>query len=449
MKIRLFEGAHCAPDAEALSTPTRSLTHGELRREVRDRALDVENLDEPQIVSHACDDDFVLAYLGRIVAGGVAALFSHTWPLARSKRLASAIADWNCPPRARGDEFDGDSPIDIVFTSGSSGTPRPVVHSLGNYASSADGAQTLIPFGPGDRWLASLPLHHVGGISILMRALRSAGGVALRAPGESLEGALVRTQPTHLSLVAKQLGDLLSSAQPSVLRSLSKLRAVLVGGGPVPSALVARAREREIPVHVTWGMTETTAQVATSEAWDETSVGQPLPGRELRIEDGEIQVRGATIALGQIRGARLVPLVDRDGWFATGDLGRLDEAGKLQIIGRVDRRFVSGGENVNPEEIERALRTLPDITDAVVVDVPDPDWGARPVAFIATAGAKDVDATSVADTKAVRSRRETEIIETLRRVLPPFLVPARIYALPRRDAMKQSPRELRGLLLEP
>jgi o-succinylbenzoate---CoA ligase len=144
-----------------------------------------------------------------------------------------------------------------------------------------------------------------------------------------------------------------------------RLRWVLLGGGPIPTALVARATAAGVPVAWTYGMTEACSQIAT--------FGVPLHGVDLRLVDGEIQVRGAVVS---------PSAVGDDGWLRTGDLGELDEHGRLQIVGRKSDTIVSGGENVAPTEVEAVLLEHPAVADAGVFARADPEWGERVVARV-------------------------------------------------------------------
>jgi len=139
------------------------------------------------------------------------------------------------------------------------------------------------------------------------------------------------------------------------------------------------------PVALTYGMTETCSQVATASPAlvrrKPATVGPPLPGVEVRIaDDGEIRVRGATVAAGYVGGEALD--LDDDGWLRTGDLGELDGEGDLRVVGRRAERIVSGGVNVDPLEVEGALREAPGVEDAAVVGLPDPVWGERVAAAV-------------------------------------------------------------------
>jgi O-succinylbenzoic acid--CoA ligase len=257
----------------------------------------------------------------------------------------------------------------ILLTSGSSGQPKAVAHRLSAHLDAAAASNANIPFVPGHRWRRSLSMSHIGGLAMLFRALSGGGALVLDET----------TPATHLSLVAVQLRRLL--AQPV----LPDLAALLIGGGPIPPDLITAALDRGLPVHTTYGMTELASQVTTTPpgatAEVLTTAGRPLPGCEVAIDTtGEILVRGPGLLAGYLTPAGLVPGVDAAGWYHTGDVGRLAD-GWLTPTGRLDQMFISGGENIHPEAIERALGGL--VEAAVVVPVPDAEWGARPVAIIA------------------------------------------------------------------
>ncbi len=286
-------------------------------------------------------------------------------------------------------EVEPDAPATLIATSGSTNVPKLAVLSLGNHLANAAASNKNLQIQPGDRWLLSLPWHHVSGLGIVFRCLLAGAAVALPEPQEALEHAIARLDVTHLSLVAAQLQRLLST--PSGQHALRRLKAVLVGGGATPARLIERAVTCEIPLYSTYGLTETASQVATSPPGATLGAlktsGLPLTAGTVRIaSSGEIQVHGRTLFLGYLQhdGTLRRPLTS-DGWFPTGDLGRLDEAGNLVLTGRKDNLFVSGGENIQPEEIETALCAFQDVARAIVVPVPDPEFGSRPVAFIAPA----------------------------------------------------------------
>ncbi len=220
---------------------------------------------------------------------------------------------------------------------------------------------------------------------------------------------------THFSVVATQLKRLL--AEPGF--PPSSLKAVLLGGGACPPNLVREAVAAGVPLHTTYGLTEMASQVTTTPvglpAEKLATAGRVLPGRELSISElGEILVRGPTLCRGYLRGGYLAPVINEDGWFPTGDLGQLDGEGYLTVIGRRDNMFISGGENIHPEEIESRLLELSGVHQAIVVAVADPEYGHRPVAFL------DADAIDVESAR-----------QKLGRSLPSFKIPIAFHAWPK------------------
>jgi O-succinylbenzoic acid--CoA ligase len=304
-------------------------------------------------------------------------------------------------------------PATIIFTSGSTGVPKAALHAFGNHYYNALGSNANIPLRSGDRWLHSLPLYHVGGLSILFRCLLAGATVALPRQGTPLGEAIDGLGATHVSLVSTQLLRLLRGKA-----DLAGLEAVLMGGGPVPAPLVDEAVARGLPIHTSYGLTETASQVTTTppgaSPGELGTSGRLLPYREIAISGGgEILVRGQTLFAGYVEGGKTERALDADGWFHTGDLGELNENGYLRVLGRQDNLFVSGGENIQPEEIEEALYGLPGVDEAVVVPVPDEEFGARPVAFV-----------------RMEDERYGELAPELERVLPRFKIPIAFHPWP-------------------
>ena len=306
-------------------------------------------------------------------------------------------------------------PATIIYTSGSTGAPpKAALHSFGNHYYSALGSNANIALRPGDRWLLSLPLYHVGGLSILLRCLLAGATIALPQPGATIAEAIANLGATHVSLVSTQLLRLLRENA-----DLDGLQAVLMGGGPIPSSLVDRAVAHGLPIHTSYGLTEMASQVTTTPPGASPeelhTAGRVLPNREISIsERGEILVRGKTLFAGYAEGEQLDRSLDAGGWFHTRDLGELDENGFLRIKGRMDNLFISGGENVQPEEIEEALCRLEGIDDAVVVPVPDVEFGARPVAFV-----------------RMNNGEPRELVLELEKILPRFKIPISFHPWPK------------------
>jgi O-succinylbenzoic acid--CoA ligase len=214
----------------------------------------------------------------------------------------------------------------------------------------------------------------------------------------------LRAGATHASLVASMLARVLDACAefpPSV-------RAILIGGGPVPAPLLERARRAGLPVLQTYGLTET-ASMATCERLgdaDGSTAGPPMPGLELRIAGSEIEVRGPQVMRGYL-GSEPVR-----GWFPTGDLGELDSRGRLLVHARRTDLIVSGGENVYPKEVEAALLAHPLVREAAVLPAPDERWGQVGVAYVAGGAA------------------ESELRDFLRGRLAKFKIPARFVLVP-------------------
>ncbi|MCS2610999.1 o-succinylbenzoate--CoA ligase [Halomonas dongshanensis] len=266
-----------------------------------------------------------------------------------------------------------------IFTSGSSGAPKAVLHRLGNHLASAQGAATLMPLDADSAWLLSLPLFHVGGYAIPFRVFRAGARVVLDNRHSALAMRLERLPITHLSLVPTQLWRLLEAGfDPSTTR----LRELLLGGAPIPAPLVARMTALGLPPKVSYGLSEMASQVCTGAPTRSGEVGKPLPGREVRLVAGEIQVRGETLFAGYLTPTGVDSARNTSGWFATRDRGELTDEGALIVHGRMDNAFISGGENIQPEAIEQRLVDHPGVAQALVVPVEHPEWGQRPVAFI-------------------------------------------------------------------
>jgi o-succinylbenzoate---CoA ligase len=282
-------------------------------------------------------------------------------PVAKAAALAAmapaAVID------ATGDEtsLDGGTGVEpddalVVATSGASGTPKGVVLTHDAVAASARATNGRLGVTGEDHWLACLPLSHVGGLSVVTRAI--AGGTRLTVLPEFDPIAVEAAGATLVSLVATALQRI----------DPARFRTIVLGGSAPPPDLPAN-------VVTTYGMTETGSGVVYD--------GQPLDGVDVRIDvDGEINLRGPMLLRGYRDGT--VPLVH--GWFGTGDLGWLDADGRLVVEGRRSDLIISGGENVWPEPVEAVLRRHPRVADVAVTGEPDPEWGQAVTAYVVAAG---------------------------------------------------------------
>ena len=330
----------------------------------------------------------------------------------------------------------------LILTSGSSGEPKAVAHRLAAHLASAEGSALGVPLQPGDGWLLSLPLFHVGGYAIPWRCFRAGACVVLANPECSLSEHLLGGVITHLSLVPTQLYRLLQS--PDFRLEQTAVRHLLLGGAPIPASLVAACQAQGVTPQVSYGLSEMATQVCTRYASpDSPSVGLPLPGRELKLVEGEICVRGATLFAGYYREGALEPALDAEGWFHTGDLGAFTADGELLVLGRRDNRFICGGENIQPEAIEQALLQHGAVRQALVVPLADAEWGMVPLAFIDWQ-------PSPADIETGQ-RALTDLVPWLRTRLPSHLIPRRWLPWPAQAAegLKPSRRHFMTLANPP
>ncbi len=288
----------------------------------------------------------------------------------------------------------GSGPDDVVAvlrTSGTGGKARAVALTRRNFRASSRAVRARLALGPDNAWYASLSLAHIGGMALVDRALAAGSRVVTRGEWrlEVLVELLEAGAISHVSLVPTMLGRLLDAGLPHPLPA--SLRCVLVGGAGAPPALLERALAAGLPLALTYGMTETCSQVATAPPAlvraKPGTAGAPLDGVEVRIAaDGEIEGRGDTVARAYHRAG---PITGPDGWYRTGDLGRLDRDGHLWVTGRKALHIVSGGVNVHPAEVERVLAAHPAVAEAAVVGLPDPEWGERVAAAIVPAVARE------------------------------------------------------------
>ena len=271
---------------------------------------------------------------------------------------------------------DLDATAAVIHTSGTSSAPKPIELTYGNLLWSALGSAVALGLDADERWLCALPLSHVGGLSILVRSAIYATTALVheRFETERVLRALREDDVTLVSLVATTLARLLDAG----LERPPALRCALTGGGPVPAALVERARAADVPVSMTYGLTESCSQVTTTPvaaiAGGDLDAGPPLFCTSVRCAgDGEVLVAGPTVAPASLAA---------DAWLHTGDLGALDERGRLSVTGRKADTIVSGGENGAPSEVEAVLEAHPAVLEAAVVGLPDEQWGEAVTAIV-------------------------------------------------------------------
>ena len=342
-------------------------------------------IDQLELTLVVCDIDTEPTAVEAVEEVPIASIDEPQWTAVKSfKDVAPAAID---PV-----EWQREEPQLIVFTSGSTGAPKPVVLTMGNLLASAIASAFRLGVDPADRWLLTLSLYHVGGIAPIFRSTLYGTAIVVRSdfdPGQAADD-LDRYDVTVVSLVPTMLKSMLDRRG-----TLSdSLRVVLLGGAPADDALIQRCENYSVPVHPTYGMTETASQVATArptDAFDRPgTVGRPLLWIDVTVlgdddepvapgESGELVVSGPTVTPGYDgeSSEAFCPYGLR-----TGDVGYQTEDGSLFVVNRIDDRITSGGETIDPGAIVAVLTAHEAIEAAAVVGVPDEQWGERVTALV-------------------------------------------------------------------
>ncbi len=374
MLRRWSERAAETPDAPAIVSHDRTLSYADVLREIESRG----GGDNPVALVGAVTVERALDLLAAIERHAPVLLLHPRWTERETARVLERLASVKR-------ERDGEEgALAVVHTSGTSGTPRGAVLSRAAFALAARASAAHLGASPKDRWLLSMPLAHVGGLGIVMRSL------VQETPLVVMEGALDETRfldlvrrarVSHVSLVPTMLARLLERTDAEAWPE--SLRCILLGGAACPASILESAIARGLPVHPTYGLTETCGQVATrrtpATAASDADAMDVLPGVEVRIVDGAISIRSPALLDGWL--GELGSPLDEDGFYATGDLGELVD-GRLRVHARRTDLVITGGENVYPREVEDALERIPGVHAASVFGVPDVRWGQRVAAAI-------------------------------------------------------------------
>jgi len=285
---------------------------------------------------------------------------------------------------------DGDALV--IASSGSTGIPKGIIHTHSSILAGAQASASRLQLGASDHWLVCIPVSHVGGFSVVARALHTGAALTLHPAFDAaaVEQAL-KNGVTHTSLVATALSRI----------DTSLFRTILLGGSSAPDNLPSN-------VITTYGMTETGGGVVYN--------GLPLDDVEMKIVDGEIYLR-CPMLMRAYRDGQTIQL--EDGWYATGDMGAIDENGKLSVHGRQTDLIITGGENVWPSVIENSLASHPIINQVVVRGTPDTTWGQRVVAYVVLN-----DAAQRSEAKLLSDLRDH-----VKQSLPAFCAPQQIVVL--------------------
>ncbi|MEX0647096.1 MAG: o-succinylbenzoate--CoA ligase [Balneolaceae bacterium] len=290
----------------------------------------------------------------------------------------------------------------LFLTSGSTGAPKivPIKRRQVFFAASAS-AENFKP-GHNRYWLLCLPLNHIGGISIIYRSLLYQSAI-YRMENFDVNQVKVFLSENKLFQVASFVPTMLIKLLEFPLFQVHKqFKALLLGGGPVSLDLIKQSETKGIPIVSSYGMTETCAQIAANPVLKpmgmyvpKKSVGRIFPPNEIEIrneggsavppiESGRIWLKGPQVFDGYTDEDLNRKVFDEDGWFDTGDYGHINRLNQLFVENRRTDLIISGGENVNPFEVEEALNSLEEIQEAAVVGVPDKEWGQKVVAYIIT-----------------------------------------------------------------
>ncbi len=421
---------HAAPRLGAVLVPLNTrLTAPELVALVEDC--------EPAILVHDEANHDTAASVSAAVAG---------LPRVRIAELAAEGATSSPESDGCDGTLDPSAVHTVIYTSGTSGRAKGAMLTFSNHWWSATGSTLNLGLREDDRWLACMPLFHVGGLAVLLRSVIFGIPVVLHEGFDAgaVSRAIDEDGVTIASLVPTMLARLLEARRRRPLPH--SLRCLLVGGGPLPQPLLEECLHRGWPVAPTYGLTEAASQVATLSPEDTPrrpgSAGKALFHTQVRIEiddgeappgvAGEILVRGPTVTPGYFRRPHESAEALRHGWLHTGDIGYLDHQGYLYVLDRRDDLIVSGGENVYPAEVEEALRSHPDVLDAGVIGLPDDVWGQGVVAAIVL---REHPALS-----------QEDLLAFCRARLAPYKVPKElrfVTNLPRNAAGKLVRRELR------
>ncbi|MDX8044794.1 o-succinylbenzoate--CoA ligase [Gracilibacillus sp. S3-1-1] len=310
-----------------------------------------------------------------------------------SIRMSTSV---ECPIAS---QINLDSICSMMFTSGTTGRAKPVMQTFHNHWSSAVASALNLGLMPNDKWLLCLPLFHIGGLSTLFKSVIYGMSVYLleRFDEEKVHHAIMERKVTIISVVAVTCSRLLERLADG--HYPSAFRCMLLGGGPAPKPLLEKAKEKNVPIVQTYGMTETSSQIVTLSEQDALrklgSAGKPLFSASLQIEYdgsrakanqiGEIVVQGPMVTKGYYGREEANKEAFQQDWFHTGDLGYLDEEGFLFVVDRRNDLIISGGENVYPAEIEEVLLSYEGVKEAGVTGREDNKWGQVPVAYVVTA----------------------------------------------------------------
>ena len=308
---------------------------------------------------------------------------------------------------------DPEKVFGYFFTSGSSGSPKvvPLKRRQILFATSA----SAVNFKPAQNryWLLCLPMNHIGGISIILRSILYGSAIFRMDQFDEKQIRVFLSENTLFQVASLVPTMLMLLLEDSLFQLHLEFKALLLGGGPISQQLIEKALERGIPIVTSYGMTETCAQIAANPMLQprgiytpKKSVGAIFKPNEVQIRDtdtgkpaptnenGEIWLKGPQIIDAYSSSELTIRSFDAEGWFKTGDLGHVNRHGQLFLMNRRSDRIVTGGENVDPIEVETALKQIDGVEEAAVTGIPDLEWGQKVVALIVASPGSELPSAS-------------------------------------------------------
>lgn len=361
------------------------------------------------------------------------------------------VAQTDVQPVPLADQIDLNATAIIMYTSGTTGTPKGVLMTNGMLWWNTIGSALNLGNYADDCWLVCVPLFHISGLSILIKSVIYGISIVLheKFDATTVNKAICEQRVTIISVVAIMLQRMLAELNANQQQYPAALRCVLLGGGPAPKPLLEECASYNIPVVQSYGLTESCSQAVTLSPADALrklgSAGRPLLPVQIRIMDedkpaqpgqpGVIQLKGPSITAGYDHRPEATAAVIHDGWLSTGDIGYLDTEGYLYVLDRRSDLIISGGENIYPAEVESALLSHPDVKEVGVCGLADSQWGQVPIAFVCL--------------KEGRHTPSDEIINHVAHRLARYKLPRTVYIvgqLPRNSSGKLLRRQLPQLL---
>jgi O-succinylbenzoic acid--CoA ligase len=280
----------------------------------------------------------------------------------------------------------------VIASSGSTGSPKGIIHTHSSLLASAQASASRLQLTADDHWLVCIPVSHVGGFSVITRALHTGAALTLHPSFDATAVQEASTHGvTHTSLVATALSRI----------DTSLFRTILLGGSNAPNNLPSN-------VITTYGMTETGGGVVYN--------GMPLDNVEAKIVEGEIHLRCPMLMRAYRDNQAIIP---NDGWYSTGDMGAINDSGAISVYGRKTDMIITGGENVWPSVVENSLTSHSAVKEVVVRGAPDTTWGQRVVAYVVLN-----DSLHTSDATLLSNLREH-----VKQNLPAFCAPQQVIVL--------------------